>query len=280
MVKFLAIGLGYLEIATMKSILVNRNFQIWLLIGWWLRDQPIRSHVRTFFGVYFQMMSVMTFQTNPPVSVKLHLILFCGMLCFIQPVQSNFNITFAPTGTSDFTESDVTIHEHDDISITFNVTCDNDNTRFENTTIILSTDADHIARISANSTIDISEVCSGVSVSFGVRGVRLGRAYVIASIHDEIISNYYSVIVLRTPRMVDDLFRKGMIILSSILYIGFGCKIRIEAIKEILMKPVAPAVGALCQFIIMPLVSNLTLTIYHYLAHQGMGHSRGPYSSA
>ena len=201
-------------------------------------------------------MSEMTPHEMKPIASIRCLILLCGLLCFTQAVESNINITFVPTDTSHSTDNDVTIKEDDVIRITFNVTCDKDNTHYENRTIMLSTDIDYIARITENTPIDISEVCSGVSGSFGVTGVRLGRAYVIADIDGEVISNYYSVIVLRTRRKVDYVFRYGLIILASILYIGFGCKIRIETIIGILKKPVAPAVGALCQFIIMPLVSE------------------------
>ena len=211
---------------------------------------------------YLQMMPEMTPNKIKPIVSLRRLVLLCGVLCFTQALDSNINITFAPSDTSDFTENDVTIKEDDVIRITFKVTCDNI-TLYENTTIMFSTDIDYIARITENTTIDISEVCSGVSGTFGVTGIRLGRAYIIASINDEVISNYYSVIVLRIHRTVDYVFRYGAITLASVLYIGFGCIIRIETIKGILKKPVAPAVGALCQFIIMPLVSNIITRRYH-----------------
>ena len=38
-------GPSYWENSTWKHMLVNKNFQIWLLIGWRLYRQPVRSHV-------------------------------------------------------------------------------------------------------------------------------------------------------------------------------------------------------------------------------------------
>ena len=42
----LALGLGYLEISMLKSILVNKDFQTWHPIGWQHSRQPIRSRDR------------------------------------------------------------------------------------------------------------------------------------------------------------------------------------------------------------------------------------------
>ena len=67
----------------------------------------------------------------------------------------------------------------------------------------------------------------------------------------------YQVIVLRRRRVVDDVFRYGLIALACILYVGFGCKIDLQIIKNILKKPISPAIGFGCQFILMPVVSNL-----------------------
>ena len=39
-------GLGSLRIPMLKSMLVNKDFQTWHLIGWLHSRQPIRSHVR------------------------------------------------------------------------------------------------------------------------------------------------------------------------------------------------------------------------------------------
>ena len=40
------ICLGYYEISMLKSMLVDKDFQTWHLIGWQHSWQPIRSHVR------------------------------------------------------------------------------------------------------------------------------------------------------------------------------------------------------------------------------------------
>ena len=42
------LGPRLLKIFMLKSMLINKNFQTWLLIGWQHSRQPIRSHVRKF----------------------------------------------------------------------------------------------------------------------------------------------------------------------------------------------------------------------------------------
>ena len=39
-------GLGYYEISMIKSMLANKDFQTWHLIGWQYKRQPIRRHVK------------------------------------------------------------------------------------------------------------------------------------------------------------------------------------------------------------------------------------------
>ena len=223
-------------------------------------DSIIRLAATEFSAIVFQMTTMTTSSKMKPILRNLFLL--CGVLSFTQAAGTNINITFIPTDTSEFTDNDVTTYEDVVTRITFNVTCEDDNVSLENKTIHFTTDVDYIARITENATIDISGNCLGASGSFGVTGVRLGRAYVIASIDDYVIVDYYSVIVLRNRRLVDDIFRYGIIFLACVLYIGFGCKVRLQTIKRILKKPIAPAIGILSQFIVMPLVSGCLSTVY------------------
>lgn len=61
------------------------------------------------------------------------------------------------------------------------------------------------------------------------------------------------VTVLRPRRVIDKLFTYSVIILVSILYINFGAALSLATVKDILRKPVGPAICFFCQFVIMPL---------------------------
>ena len=43
---YVTLGQHYEEISMLKSMVVNKDFQTWHLIGWQHSHQPIRSHVR------------------------------------------------------------------------------------------------------------------------------------------------------------------------------------------------------------------------------------------
>ena len=72
-------------------------------------------------------------------------------------------------------------------------------------------------------------------------------------------SLHYDVIVIREVGFFYMIFIVVTIIFVIILNIGFGCSIDIEVVKEILRKPIAPAIGFLCQFALMPMVSTTIL---------------------
>ena len=65
----------------------------------------------------------------------------------------------------------------------------------------------------------------------------------------------YRVIVVRIRSQLMKIFIAVTAILMIILNVGFGCSIDMEVIRDILQKPIAPVIGALCQFLLMPLVS-------------------------
>jgi solute carrier family 10 (sodium/bile acid cotransporter), member 3/5 len=63
------------------------------------------------------------------------------------------------------------------------------------------------------------------------------------------------VTVLRPQRVIDRLFTYSVIILVSILYVNFGAAMSLSAIKDILRRPVGPAICFVCQFLFMPLAA-------------------------
>jgi len=67
----------------------------------------------------------------------------------------------------------------------------------------------------------------------------------------------YHVSVVRKERFIDHLFIGLVSFMVICANIGMGCKIDLAVVKEVLTKPIAPAVGFSCQYLIMPLVSVL-----------------------
>ena len=46
-----------------------------------------------------------------------------------------------------------------------------------------------------------------------------------------------------------------MALLISVAYINMGCAMDLDVVKESLRRPVGPAIGFVCQFLVMPLIS-------------------------
>lgn len=63
------------------------------------------------------------------------------------------------------------------------------------------------------------------------------------------------VAVLRQDKLINKLFTIFVATVVTINYINFGCALELDVIKKVLRRPIGPAVGFACQFIIMPLVS-------------------------
>ena len=66
-----------------------------------------------------------------------------------------------------------------------------------------------------------------------------------------------TVSVFRVKRAIDLIFRIALYSLVIVNTVGYGCKVEIDVVKEVLRRPVAPAIGFLCQYLCMPLVSSL-----------------------
>lgn len=63
------------------------------------------------------------------------------------------------------------------------------------------------------------------------------------------------VTILRPQRVIDRMFTYSVIILVSILYINFGAAINMSTIKDIMRRPVGPAICFMAQFLFMPLAA-------------------------
>jgi len=160
---------------------------------------------------------------------------------------ANFTILLSPVDNK-------TIYEGDSKLIFYSTICDPD-IIFSNLTLQIDTAEPFIAKIDQNNTIGYTGTCTDLSGSFSVTGVLLGKTQVIVtSSINTVTSGNGDVIVLRQRTVIDDVYRYGIIVLASILYIGFGCKVDIHSIVNYLKKPISPAIGIACQFLTMPLI--------------------------
>ena len=73
--------------------------------------------------------------------------------------------------------------------------------------------------------------------------------------------NSLNVTVLQGRSVLNRLFIVVVFINLILLSFGFGCRLRLDNLKDILKRPVAPAIGLSCQIILMPLVNKCFLFI-------------------
>lgn len=71
-------------------------------------------------------------------------------------------------------------------------------------------------------------------------------------------SNDLPVTIVRQKRVIDTVFTYSVAILVSIIYINFGCALDWGVLRETIRRPIGPAIGFVCQFLFMPLVSVKT----------------------
>ncbi|XP_063369208.1 ileal sodium/bile acid cotransporter-like [Cydia amplana] len=69
------------------------------------------------------------------------------------------------------------------------------------------------------------------------------------------VDNSLSVTVLRPERVIDRIFVISVALFVSLIFINFGCAMHWPTVKEVVKRPVGPAIGMLGQFLFMPLMS-------------------------
>ena len=74
----------------------------------------------------------------------------------------------------------------------------------------------------------------------------------------------YDIIVIREKRVIDAVFLQGTLVFILLINFAFGCEIDHTIIWGYVRRPVAPAIGAACQFCLMPLVSYSSLPMLVY----------------
>ena len=103
------------------------------------------------------------------------------------------------------------------------------------------------------------------SIEVNVTGTFLGFSRVSASVDKdkkETVASTREPLQLTVTRSkakktASKIFGYSVAILISLLYINFGCALDLRVMKEVLRRPVGPAIGFVSQFVFMPLISFL-----------------------
>ena len=110
-------------------------------------------------------------------------------------------------------------------------------------------------------------------ILISIRGENLGRTTLAFYLHgspdprvspSRIVHSGYKVGVVRVPRAVDTIFTVGIAVMVSVLTLGMGCSLDITVVWSTLKKPISPAIGFSCQYLIMPLVSSEQTSIWNF----------------
>ncbi|CAB3227663.1 unnamed protein product [Arctia plantaginis] len=63
------------------------------------------------------------------------------------------------------------------------------------------------------------------------------------------------VVVIRPQRVIDTIFTSSVAVFVSLIFINFGCAMHWPTVRDVIKRPVGPAIGMLGQFLFMPLMS-------------------------
>lgn len=156
------------------------------------------------------------------------------------------------------------IKMYDKIFVNINVSCYDDTGQMGK--IHVMSHDDSVAKVQPE-TIDVKCYHQKVqTVNFTVRGEFLGKTKVkiksFGKSNRKLDEKDLEIKVIVKNRRLTNIFIIIVAILIIILNFGFGCKLEITIIKEILKKPIPPLIGILCQFILMPIVSSITLKYF------------------
>ncbi|XP_018058610.1 PREDICTED: ileal sodium/bile acid cotransporter-like isoform X2 [Atta colombica] len=152
---------------------------------------------------------------------------------------------------------DITVHMNQVISVSFSVYNNNNNNNISNPHVWYFNTDQYIAKLSSQFTKSNKTSFSGI---FNITGVFLGRTTLTFTMMEMGIKEDQEVAVItviREERTIDSIFTASVAILVSILYINFGCAIDWNVCRNTLRRPIGPAIGFFCQFLIMPLLSFL-----------------------
>ncbi|XP_060806938.1 ileal sodium/bile acid cotransporter [Amyelois transitella] len=123
----------------------------------------------------------------------------------------------------------------------------------------LSTVNNHIATGEWNSTYQLIETTDRWEGRIRVRGNFLGRTDLSVEGRRGAaafpVNNSLPVVVTRPVRVIDRVFTSSVATFVSLIFINFGCAMHWPTVKEVVKKPIGPAIGMVGQFLFMPLIS-------------------------
>ncbi|EFN78725.1 ileal sodium/bile acid cotransporter isoform X2 [Harpegnathos saltator] len=149
--------------------------------------------------------------------------------------------------------SDITVHMNNIASVPFIISS---NVPAELRLTLVPSSNNNVAKTSIHILAQNETSFNGI---LNVTGVFLGTTKLtFALIENENIKyskDVSTITVIREERTIDTIFTISVAVLVSILYINFGCAMDWDICRNTLKKPIGPAIGFVCQFVIMPLLS-------------------------
>lgn len=117
----------------------------------------------------------------------------------------------------------------------------------------------------------LSETEPTFSSHFQIKGLFLGYSNVSFTLYwnksfVQTLDNF-SVSVVRKTSIFDMLFGIIIISLVTVNYVNMGCHLDLRVVRETLKRPIGPAIGFVCQFTVMPLVSRVLFDRFQLLIH-------------
>lgn len=186
--------------------------------------------------------------------------LILSLLLFLFEVTASFTVTFSPS-------QNLTLKEGSDDVVNFTLydkeTISGFNQRIE---YEIGIQDDVIADIKGNRTFIVStdELRNNYSSYFTVTGKFLGKTSVSIkpksrSIVNDGSANYLPIIVKRKKATISLIFTISVAVLVSLNYINMGCALDSDVVKSVLRRPIAPALGFLSQYLVMPSVRSRSI---------------------
>ncbi|XP_023235306.1 ileal sodium/bile acid cotransporter-like [Centruroides sculpturatus] len=112
-----------------------------------------------------------------------------------------------------------------------------------------------VANVEKNATVDFKSDISIINGTFLVKGKFLGYTKIRLKTEEGTSSQSLPVVVVRKKSALSIAFTASVAILVSLNYINMGCALDLKIVRQVLAKPVAPAVGFFSQFLTMPLLA-------------------------
>lgn len=108
--------------------------------------------------------------------------------------------------------------------------------------------------------VEVNKLLQSWKGNFTITGKFIGRDRIFVELHRpnlivEKSRESLQVIVSRNITLIDNLFTIFVALFVTVIYINFGAALDLTVLKQILIRPVGPAIGFVGQFLIMPVLS-------------------------